>query len=505
MARRRARPPVLRGDGGLRHGGDPLGAPADVPVPAALAERLRRDLGEAEADALLEALDRPPLSGLRVRMRDGPVLALTQRLGWAAEPLPWSPEGVVLAPAPDGERHPATRHPWQEAGVYYLQDPSAMAVVPVLDPQPGERVLDLAAAPGGKSSYIADRLAGQGLLWSHDAEAGRVDALVGNLERWGVANAVVSQGPVELLAPLRGSFDRVLLDAPCSGEGMFRKSAAARALWSPERVAGFAQLQDQLLDQAVDLLRPGGVLVYATCTFATEEDEGAVARLLARRADVAPEAIAVAGAAPAILPAGAPAELAAACARWWPHRQRGEGHFVARLRRLEAGATPEVRALLRPGTDRRRSVSAWGESPSPSDLAAYHAFAEAVLGGMPELGGRLRRQGEWLWSIPEALPDTAPQLRRRGLQLGRLGKGRFEPHHALSRLLPASGADAAHLDLGLEDERLAAYLRGEAISAQVEDGWLLLRAEGKPLGWAKAKGGELNNHYPKGLRRTTAA
>lgn len=500
MAKRRGRPPTVK-DGAL---------PADIPVPTALEGRLRRDLGDHDAEALLEALSDPPLTGLRVRMRDGPVQELTQRLGWSSKPVPWSQEGVVLEAPADGLRHPATRHPWQEAGVYYLQDPSAMGVVPVLDPQPGERVLDLAAAPGGKSSYIADRMAAQGqrtqgLLWSHDADARRVDALVSNLERWGAIDTVVSQGPVALLAPLRGTFDRVLLDAPCSGEGMFRKSAAARALWSAERVAGFASLQDRLLDQALDLLRPGGVLVYATCTFAGDEDEGAIARLLARRGDVAPEAIDVRGASPALLPAGAPAELAAACARWWPHRQLGEGHFVARLRRLEASVAEEAQEDGLWSATRRGGTGAWGEPLAPADLASYRAFAEAVLGGTPELGGRLRRQGEWLSAIPEALPDTGLRLRRSGVQLGRLGKGRFEPHHALSRLLPASGGGAARLDLGLDDERLAAYLRGEAISAKVEDGWLLLRAEGKPIGWAKAKGGELNNHYPKGLRRTDPA
>lgn len=501
MAKRRGRSPAVK-DGAR---------PADIPVPAALEGRLRRDLGDQEAEALLEALSHPPLTGLRVRMRDGPVQELTRRLGWSAKPVPWSQEGVVLEASADGLRHAATRHPWQEAGVYYLQDPSAMGVVPVLDPQPGERVLDLAAAPGGKSSYIADRMAAQGqktqgLLWSHDADAGRVDALVGNLERWGAADTVVSQGPVALLAPLRGSFDRVLLDAPCSGEGMFRKSAAARALWSPERVVGFASLQDQLLDQALDLLRPGGVLVYATCTFASDEDEGAIARLLARRGDVVPEAIDVMGASPALLPAVAPAELAAACVRWWPHKQQGEGHFVARLRRLEAPVAKEAQEEdERSSATRRRGAGAWGEPLAAADLGSYRAFAEAVLGGMPELGERLRRQGEWLWAVPEALPDTGLRLRRSGVQLGRLGKGRFEPHHALSRLLPASGGGAAHLDLGLDDERLAAYLRGETISAGVEDGWLLLRADGKPMGWAKAKGGELNNHYPKGLRRTDQA
>lgn len=445
---------------------------------------------------MFEALEAVPSSGLRVRQRDGPVQVLTRQLGWASRPLPWSPEGVLLEPWPDGPPHPATRHTWQEAGSYYLQDPSAMAVVPVLDPQPGERVLDLAAAPGGKSTYIADRLEGRGLLWSHDAEAGRVDALVGNLERWGVAGAVVSQGPVSLLAPLRAGFDRVLLDAPCSGEGMFRKSAAARLRWTPERVLGLAGLQDRLLDQAADLLRPGGVLVYATCTFAVSENEGAVARLLARRDDMRPEAIHVPGSSPAILPAGAPAELAAACARWWPHRQDGEGHFVARLRRDREA---EVMApVSRPA--RRREPETRDEPAGRGDLDVYRAFADEVLGGGPELPGPFRRLGDWLWAWPEDMPDTPLRPRRTGVPLGRVRRGRFEPHHALSRLPISAGGASVGLDLPIGDPRLSAYLRGEVIEATVTDGWQLVQAAGQALGWAKAKAGVLNNHYPKGLR-----
>lgn len=475
------------------------------PLPEAFLERLARRLGAAEADALAAALAAPPAIGLRAHPRVGDPLALAERFGWPAERVPWCVEGALLAPfaardaAPPG-RHPAGRHPWQEAGAYYLQDPSAMGVVPALDPRPGERVLDLAAAPGGKATHAEARLDGRGVLWAHDALPRRADALAANLERWGARNAVVTQGPVEALRPLAGAFDRVLLDAPCSGEGMFRKSDAARERWSPALVAACARTQAGLLDLAADLVRPGGVLVYATCTFADEEDEEALVGLLRRRPDLHPEPIALPGAAPARAPAGAPPGLGAAAARWWPHRQRGEGHFVARLRR-DPGA---VRAAPPP----RRSVrqgAATAAAASRADVATWRAFADAVLGGDPLPGHALVRLGDRLLAVPDDVPAGGPTPRRLGVALGRFAPGRFEPDHAVSRVLPDLGARAARLDLDVDDPRVAAYLRGAALQADAPDGWVVVRAGGLPLGWAKARAGEANNRYPRGLRRDLEA
>src|SRR5690606_16790722 len=361
--------------------------------------------------------------------------------------LTWSPEGVLLAEDEDADpgdaaldptrdesddsdrRHPAAGHPWHDAGAYYLQDPSAMGVVPVLDPVPGERILDLAAAPGGKSTYIADRLAGTGLLWSHDVEPSRAGSLVGNIERWGVSTIVVSHGPLARLEPLRGTFDRVLLDAPCSGEGMFRKSAAALALWTPQRVAEFVALQTRLLDQAAEFLKPGGVLVYSTCTFGVAENEGAVASLLERRPDLALDDLDVAGASGGLQPHGATAGIGRASARWWPHKHTGEGHFVARMRKDSATGSAE-----RP---RRVSSAEPGGEPTRGEHAAYEDFCRDVLGNDAPSTGRLRRFGEWLHLVPDIDVPTDLAPRRVGAPVGRVSKGRFTPHHALSRLLPA--------------------------------------------------------------------
>jgi len=491
------------------------------PLPAAFLDRLRSQLGASEAASLARALAAPATQGLRVNPRHGRVQDLLERRGWRASPVPWCPEGVVLAADGRPDRHPAGRHPWHDGGAYYLQEPSAMGVVPLLDPRPGDLVLDLAAAPGGKATHIAGRLGGSGLLWAHDATPTRADALVANLERWGASEAVVSQGDPSRLRVLADRFDRVLVDAPCSGEGMFRKSDAARTRWSPDRLRACSLLQAALLDLAADLVRPGGVLVYATCTFAPEEDEAAVEALLERRHDLKLDDLDATGLRP---PGSSPGfgALASGCVRWWPHRAPGEGHFAARLRRLglpargggRARAT-EARAPLRAhahpvgrraGTGRRRTPNGPDARPPRADeRTAWRAFADTVLGGDPLPEHELRVEGERLLAVPPAAAALPRAGRRPGLPLGRVATGRrgarFEPHHALSRVLPDRGEGAARLDLATDDPNVAAYLMGSPLSSTGIDGWALVRAEGVPLGWVKGHRGGCNNHYPRGLRR----
>ena len=383
-----------------------------------------------------------------------------------------------------------------------------MGVVPLLDPQPGDIVLDLAAAPGGKATHVAGRLADSGLLWAHDTTPQRTDALAANLERWGAAAAVVSQGDPGPLGRLSGAFDRVLVDAPCSGEGMFRKSDAARERWSPARVAACARIQSGLLDLAAGLVRPGGVLVYATCTFAPEEDEAVVEALLARRPDLWLADLDAGSARPAATDPGA-GPVGAGCVRWWPHRGVGDGHFAARFGRdaPAGGGTSEGRgASGRRGPPHGRTAIRRPTVASGPERSTWQAFARETLGGDPLPDHELVSADGAVTAVPAAALELGGPWRRAGVALGRVLSGRrggrrFEPHHALSRVLPAHGAAAAHVDLAADDPRVFAYLRGESVDLIGIEGWGLLRAEGVPLGWVKARAGVANNHYPRGLRR----
>ena len=318
------------------------------PLPDAFRERLTDDLGAAEAGELADALADAPVRGLRRHPRRIDGAALQQATGWDLADVPWAPDGHVLGAEPRGV--PAGRHPLHEAGAYYLQDPAAMAVVESVrdvldviddgDDASGEApwAIDLAAAPGGKATHLASLLDGRGVLVANDIHPTRVEALGRNLERWGARGTIIAnEAPAALAAAWGPAFDLVVLDAPCSGEGMFRKSADARSMWSPAAVRTCSARQRDLFGDAVALLRPGGRLVYSTCTFAPEENEAVVAWALAAHPELELEPVELAGVdrgRPGWAPEGTPADVAARLVRTvrlWPHRQTGDGHFVARF------------------------------------------------------------------------------------------------------------------------------------------------------------------------------
>ena len=370
-------------------------------------------------------------------------------------------------------------------------------------------MLDLAAAPGGKATHIAALLDGEGLLVANEVIAGRVKALGENLERWGAANVVLTNDePARLAERLGPVFDRVLLDAPCSGEGMFRKSPVALRAWSPEHVAGSAVRQGKILAEAARLVRPGGRLLYSTCTFAPEENEAQIARFLAahpgwdlvgipKRDGIAPGRPEWSG-----VPESHPLERAA---RLWPHRLAGEGHFLALLECPVDGepvASPAAPPALAPGRSSRSVRSSRAADPAPAPaLAAWRAFAAESLAGpwaaVPP--DRLVEHGGQLFLRPElALPLDGLRVVRPGLWLGAAKPGRFEPSHALA--LALTGAEARRtVDLSAaEAER---YLAGEPLTAPGAPGWTLVTVAGFPLGWGRRSGDTVKNHYPKGLRR----
>lgn len=451
-------------------------------VPAAFSARMRALLGESEYAAFCAAQQSPPRAGLRLNLlkcRDA--AAFARETGFALVSLPFAEEGFAL---PAGQAN--GRHPWHHAGLFYLQEPSAMSAVSALDPRPGERVLDLCAAPGGKSTQIAARLGGKGVLVSNEVMPGRAAALLSNLERFGVCNAVVyNETPQRLCAAYEGWFDAVLVDAPCSGEGMFRREPAAARDWTENTPAACARRQTDILKQAARTVRPGGRLVYSTCTFAPEENEGVLAAFLRAHPHFSVSPITRAFGRPARPDwAGADVPESLAHARRVLPQDGGEGHFVALLHRADGAA---------------HTMAAGDEhSPAalPEEAAVFFAaqFA-AQFAGVPAL------RGETLWLLPAALPAPPPGLRllRAGLCAGWLKKGRFEPAHALY-LAAAPGACLRALNLPLGDARLDAFLRGQTLETELTDGYAAVLAAGHAVGFGKVSDGVLKNHYPRALR-----
>ena len=428
-------------------------------LPEAFLCRIKNQLGE-EYPAFLESLERPRA----VALRFNPLKGEPPTLSFVEQPVPWEPMGFYYDP----EARPGL-HPYHEAGVYYLQEASAMAPVVLLDPQPGEWICDLCAAPGGKTTQIAGRLAGEGLLLCNEINPKRARILSRNIERLGVANALVTnEHPQRLAKSFEGMFDRVLVDAPCSGEGMFRKEEAAVTDWSQETVEMCARRQGEILESAAALVRPGGRLVYSTCTFAPEENEQAIAGFLKAHPEFAP----VATHAPWFTP-GPEGSY-----RLWPHKLLGEGHFAA--------------VLQKSGDEDARRPSPAGEK-LPRE---WQDFARQMKISLPE--GKAMNFGQTLYWAPAGMPELRGiKVLRPGLELGEVKKNRFEPSHALALWLKEA---AQVYDLDGEGPEIGAYMHGETVSAPVT-GWCLVRVDSHSLGWAKGDGKILKNHYPKGLRR----
>ena len=428
-------------------------------LPELFLKRMETQLGP-EYPEYLASLERPRAVALRFNPQKGKA----PELPFATSPVPWEPLGCYYEPT----ARPGL-HPYHDAGVYYLQEASAMAPAVLLNPQPGERILDLCAAPGGKTTQIAGKMGGQGLLVCNEIHPKRAKILSQNVERMAISNALVlNEAPATLAQRFPGFFDRILVDAPCSGEGMFRKEAAAVADWTEELVDMCARRQGEILDAAAKMLRPGGRLVYSTCTFAPREDEEAVAAFLARHPDFAPEKVDA--------PWFTPGENGSF--RLWPHKLLGEGHFAAVLRRMDGN-----------GED--------GNSVSGAPLpGGWLRFAREQGISLP--AGKAVRFGDTLFWAPEEMPDISRlRVLRPGLELGTLKKDRLEPAHALALWLRPREGDTR---LAPDSPELAGYLRGETIPGS-RRGFQLVCAGEYTLGWAKGDGQILKNHYPKGLRR----
>ncbi|MBQ8684004.1 MAG: RsmF rRNA methyltransferase first C-terminal domain-containing protein [Clostridia bacterium] len=400
-----------------------------------------------------------------------------------------------LSPAPFADNtfyldvpHKAGSDPLHHAGAYYMQEPSATSAVTVLAPQPGERVLDLCAAPGGKSTQIAAAIGPTGFLWSNEYVAARARILQQNLERWGVRRCVVSNRDTGTVCrALEGYFDGVLVDAPCSGEGMFRKEPQALAEWSMENITLCAERQAEILDNAALAVRPGGRLVYSTCTFAPEENELTVLAFLQRHPEFVLMPITVEWGCPGFSgrQAGANTDINLTYTRRILPQHGGEGHFIALLQKSEDTSPPSAPAGYPfPKND-------------PNAKAAEALYTECFI-DRPE--GEFVTFGDRVCLLPTDLPDCRQLgVISAGVEVATVCKNRLEPAHSIFLASKAENC-RRRLDFLPGDPLLTAFLHGEEIPCEGEKGWTAVTVAGLPVGFGKCSGGKLKNRYPKGLR-----
>ncbi len=456
-------------------------------LPKAYQQAMEELLGE-DYPLYLESLKEKPCTGFRVntlKVLPKEVKALLDR---DFTPVPWVKEGFyfeeergkLTTPSLSGEEKifSISKNPYYFAGLYYIQEPSAMTPASISGAAPGQRVLDLCAAPGGKSTQLAAMLGGRGLLVSNDVSASRGKALLKNLEQAGAGNMLVTNETPQGLAKVYPEyFDVVLVDAPCSGEGMFRRDRAVFSAYLKRGPEAFVPLQRSILEEAAKMLAPGGTMVYSTCTYSVKEDEEVLLDFLEKHPDFYVDPIEAAfGFAPSSLLPGA--------IRLLPHRLRGEGHFVSRLK--------------------RRGEAAGGLSPQRSgNLSRLPGELEDFLAHTKKDWDlkRFLRQRDYIYYLPEkgSLFSGIHYL-RTGLLLGEIRKNRFEPFQALAMHLKKEEWEHP-LCLEDRDPRVVRYLKGETIEGEEEYKGLRLLCVGEyPLGFIKQEGVRCKNKYYPGWR-----
>ena len=455
-------------------------------IPEKFSDRMRKML-DAEFDAFQAALEAPAIRALRVNTIKANSEKLIPLLPFSTTPLPFAPDAYY---APEDKVGALPAH---HAGMLYMQDPSAICTVCAAMPQKDIRVIDLCAAPGGKSTQLAAAIGDTGVLVSNEYVSGRCRILQGNVERIGAKNVIVTNLSTSALAEFYGAcFDLVVADVPCSGEGMFRKYEVASEEWSEENVQMCATRQKDILEDAAALVAPGGQLLYSTCTFSLEENEQNIDAFLSAHPDfslipVAPAIAAVT--ADGICFDGCKHDLSL-CRRFYPHLSPGEGQFVALLQKN--GDT-----VCKKAAKTQNSLS----SPDAKTLALAKSFLSETLEQIPD-GVTLTILRDALWLTPD-FPVPSRGVFAPGVCLGTLQKGRIEPHHQFA----SAYGNAYHRRVALShgDPRVLAYLRGEEISlfeseCQGGNGYAAVLYEGAPLGGGKIVENRLKNHYPKGLR-----
>ncbi|MGC4019761.1 MAG: RsmF rRNA methyltransferase first C-terminal domain-containing protein [Muricomes sp.] len=462
-------------------------------LPKAFEEKMRQLLHE-EYEDYIACYEEPRHFGLRVNTNKISVEDFLEIAPWPLRPIPWVHNGFYY----DGESiHPA-KHPYYFAGLYYLQEPSAMTPADRLPVEPGEKVLDICAAPGGKATELGAKLEGRGVLIANDISNSRAKGLLKNLELFGIGNMLVlSEEPGKLTTYFPEYFDKILIDAPCSGEGMFRKDKKMVKAWEEHGPEFFSKLQRSIITQAASMLKPGGSLLYSTCTFDGLENEQTIEYLLSEYPEFEICGIEpYEGFAPGMpgLTDSQNAEFQKTV-RIFPHKMEGEGHYLALLRKGKPEEQDE-----KTKKDKNLSKTAAKAGKLPEELAGFWADVNWELDA-----SRLDIHGERIYYMPKELPDMRGiRFLRSGLLLGELKKNRFEPSQALAMCLKKEEYTKV-LDFSLEDERVMKYLKGETLDVEdkaspKEKGWYLICVDGFPLGFGKLAGQTLKNKYLPGWR-----
>lgn len=472
----------------------------DKGFPVSFLDKMAQLMGSEFSD-FLSSLSLPATIGLRVNTLKISTNGFLQKFPAQLIPVPWCSSGFIAQLEEGGTvQAPLGTHPYHRAGMYYLQEPSAMAAAETLAPQSGEKILDLTAAPGGKATHMAALMNNNGLLIANEIHPKRVWDLVENLERCGVTNAIVLNETPQRLADHFGEFfDRVMVDAPCSGEGMFRKSEVARKEWKPELARSCAIRQSAILEQAARMVKQGGRIAYTTCTYSPEENEGVIDGFLSQHPEfsieIIPQAPGYDPAKPEWIGLASTDRLNHAI-RIWPHHSQGEGHFISLLIK-RVPSTKNVGNNKKAGLSSKRFSRINNLGKAKTILID---FFKANLGEVFD-SSKLSIDGSYVYCLMDDTPSlTGLHVIRPGWWLGSLNKERFTPSHSLAMGIKCDQAKHT-VPLALDDQRLSAYFSGETFPNSGEDGWVLISVDDFPVGWGKRIQNVIKNFYPHGLRR----
>lgn len=498
-----------------------------VNLPEEFEMKMKKLLG-SEYEEFLASYDHPRNFGLRVNVDKISPKEFEKIAPFHLTKIPWTENGYYYE-----EQDMPARHPFYYAGMYYLQEPSAMTPASRLVSKPGDRVLDLCAAPGGKATELGAHLHGKGVLVANDISASRAKALLKNIEVFGIRNAfVVNEVPAKLAENFPEFFDKILVDAPCSGEGMFRKDPAVAKVWDGNKPFECAKQQKEIITRAAQMLAPGGDMLYSTCTFSPEENEQVIQFLLDSRDDMEIREIQpYEGFAPGRPEAANGTPDLKKCVRIWPHKMAGEGHFLALLHKKAPGETAGAQENDRNGHPNRETMVDEHKNQVEGTISDIKGIGKPEIKALTEFFADVSMEMNWkqvevrkgqVYLVPEALGTRKGLVfLRNGLYLGEIRKDRFEPSQSFAMALKKKEYMAV-IDLDYSDVRVEKYLRGEtlevddivernlqkaeemhnakAMKKRLEKGWQLVCVNGYPLGWGKLVNGTLKNKYHAGWR-----